>query len=56
MIDKIALYCVCDNEWCWCTNRVEAEIDTDNPPAAAPDVACAECAAGRHVPDLGSRS
>ena len=42
----VALFCVCDEEHCWCLNEVVVLLTSDPFP---PDVACAECAEGHHV-------
>ena len=42
--ETIDLYCICDEEWCFCLNKVEAPVRI--PP---PEIACPECAAGLHV-------
>lgn len=44
--ETIGLYCVCDQEMCWCDNMVVAPLI---PSPGPPDIACAECAAGHHV-------
>jgi len=33
-------FCICSEEWCWCTNRV-----------GTPEEACPTCASGTHVMD-----
>lgn len=33
-------FCICDEEWCWCSNRV-----------ATPEEACPDCRGGKHVMD-----
>lgn len=45
------LLCICDEEWCYCTNRVHV----DEPTYPAPEIACDDCANGRHVLDNDSR-
>ena len=37
-------FCICDQEWCWCTNLVD---ELDKP--------CDECAKGTHVPSPSVR-
>jgi len=39
---EVPFICICDEEWCTCMNMVAA-----NPEA------CAECAAGHHLWELG---
>ena len=43
MIDELPFFCVCDEEWCWCMNRV-ATLDTG----------CADCDEGKHVMEAPS--
>jgi hypothetical protein len=40
----IGLFCVCEEEWCYCTNRVVAPLQY--PPL---DVPCSDCQAGKHI-------
>ena len=44
------LLCICDEEWCYCTNRII--LDDFDPRAGLyppPEIACEDCKAGRHV-------
>jgi hypothetical protein len=46
------LLCICDEEWCFCSNQVF--VDDEDPRReqawpAAPEVACEECKKGIHV-------
>lgn len=47
------LYCVCDQEFCWCSEKVpvtEAEIETALlESGSAPEKACEKCADGLHL-------
>lgn len=52
MTETMELLCVCDEEMCFCTNKVIATIDVDQQiPGAvmrAPEIACDQCKAGDH--------
>jgi hypothetical protein len=47
------LLCVCEEEWCYCTNLVDADVDLES--GRVPDIACPECADGHHVDEGGRR-
>jgi hypothetical protein len=50
----IDLLCICDMEWCFCTNSVFIdEYDPRYRIYPAPEVACEDCKAGKHVMEPG---
>lgn len=49
----IELYCVCDDEWCWCIETVSIPVIDLDPTKPPPDTPCAQCREGHHVASPG---
>jgi hypothetical protein len=45
----ISVFCVCSEEWCWCSNRVSVILPRGTNEVRAGDFPCPECAEGHHV-------
>ena len=56
--ETMKLLCVCDEEWCWCSNLIEVEyariLESVRTTGSPPDVSCEECRAGNHIMEPGA--
>lgn len=51
------LLCICSEEWCYCTATIRVDLASLDATAhgTPPEVACDDCANGRHVMTNDSR-
>ena len=47
------LLCICDEEWCFCSNMVFVNDEAVYEGPFPPEIACADCKAGKHVLEPG---